>query len=452
MPATVIVGAQWGDEGKGKVVDLLSEEMDVVVRYQGGNNAGHTVENPRGKFALHLVPSCITNPDTVAVIGNGVVIDPSALRQELDDLEARGVSTANLKLSGSAHLIMPYHILLDRVQETKLGKKKIGTTRRGIGPAYEDKAARVGIRVQDLLDPKIFRQKITTAMETKADILRLVYDANPTGLEQECERYLQIAETLKPYIADTSLLIWKAVSAGQRVLFEGAQGTLLDIDHGTYPFVTSSNPVAGAACVGSGIGPTAIDEVWGICKAYTTRVGEGPFPTELDDATGLYLRDAGHEFGTTTGRERRCGWLDLVALRYAVRVNGMTGLVITKLDVLNGLERAQGGHRLRRGRHDDAGDARGPDLLPQGPARLRDAARMGGRRGPGTHLGRAPRRSPGVPRVRQPRGGRAHRGGLGGTATGTDDPPTLRRPVPRLRSALPAPPPSPTPRPASAPG
>ena len=338
MPVTVIVGAQWGDEGKGKVVDLLAEEAQVVVRYQGGNNAGHTIENERGHFALHLVPSGICNPDTLAVIGNGVVVDPSALRLEIDELETKGVSTANLKISGNAHLIMPYHILLDKVRETSLGSKKIGTTKRGIGPAYADKMARVGIRMQDLLDEKIFHQKVQAAMRSKADILRLVYDQNVSGLEADCDRYLQMAETLRPYIADTSLLLWRAVRAGQSILFEGAQGTMLDIDHGTYPFVTSSNPVAGFACVGSGIGPTSIDEVWGICKAYCTRVGEGPFPSELFNETGRYLRDQGHEYGTTTGRERRCGWLDLVALRYAVRVNGLTGLCITKLDVLNGLD------------------------------------------------------------------------------------------------------------------
>ncbi|HZK48520.1 MAG TPA: adenylosuccinate synthase [Thermoleophilia bacterium] len=335
MPVTVVLGAQWGDEGKGKVVDLLSQDADMVVRYQGGNNAGHTIKNERGDFALHLIPSGILNPDTVAVIGNGVVIDPTALRAEIDELEGRGVSTANLKISMNAHLIMPYHILLDKVGENVLGRRKIGTTRRGIGPAYADKAARVGVRVQDLLDAKIFHQKVRAAMETKSVLLRLVYDQNVAGLESECDRYLSMAETLRPYITDASLLVWQAAKAGKRVLFEGAQGTMLDIDHGTYPFVTSSNPVAGFAAVGSGIGPTMIDEVIGVCKAYATRVGEGPFPTELHDERGRILRDVGHEFGTTTGRERRCGWLDLVALRYAVRVNGMTGLVITKLDVLN---------------------------------------------------------------------------------------------------------------------
>jgi adenylosuccinate synthase len=335
VPVSVVLGAQWGDEGKGKVVDLLSQDADVVVRYQGGNNAGHTIKNDRGDFALHLIPSGILNPETVAVIGNGVVLDPMALRAEIDQLEAAGVSTANLKISMNAHLIMPYHILLDRVGENILGRRKIGTTRRGIGPAYADKAARVGVRVQDLLDPKIFHQKVHAAMETKSVLLRLVYDQNVAGLEAECDRYLTMAETLRPYITDASLLVYQAAKAGKRVLFEGAQGTMLDIDHGTYPFVTSSNPVAGFAAVGSGIGPTTIDEVIGVCKAYATRVGEGPFPTELRDERGQTLRDVGQEFGTTTGRERRCGWLDLVALRYAVRVNGMTGLAITKLDVLN---------------------------------------------------------------------------------------------------------------------
>lgn len=338
MPVTVVLGAQWGDEGKGKVVDLLSQDADMVVRYQGGNNAGHTIKNERGDFALHLIPSGILNPDTIAVIGNGVVIDPTALRAEIDELESLGVSTANLKISPNAHLIMPYHILLDRVGENVLGRRKIGTTRRGIGPAYTDKAARVGVRVQDLLDPKIFHQKVHAAMETKSVLLRLVYDQNVVGLEAECDRYLSMAETLRPYITDTALLVWQAAKAGKRIVFEGAQGTMLDIDHGTYPFVTSSNPVAGFAAVGSGIGPTLIDEVVGVCKAYATRVGEGPFPTELLDERGRTLRDVGHEFGTTTGRERRCGWLDLVALRYAVRVNGLTGLVITKLDVLNGFD------------------------------------------------------------------------------------------------------------------
>ncbi|NLE73508.1 MAG: adenylosuccinate synthase [Actinobacteria bacterium] len=338
MPVRVIVGAQWGDEGKGKVVDLLSAEADYVVRFQGGNNAGHTIENERGKFALHLVPSGICNPRTVAVIGNGVVIDPVVLRGEIDDLEARGVSAANLKLAAGAHFIMPYHLLVDRVVEAALGQEQIGTTKRGIGPAYADKADRRGVRVQDILDPPAFRAKVLGMMQAKARLVERVFGEEISDLEEECERYIEAAESLRPYVADTSLLVWQAIKQGCAVLFEGAQGTMLDLDHGTYPFVTSSNPVSAYAGVGVGIGPTQIDEVWGVCKAYTTRVGEGPFPTELHDAAGDMLREKGQEFGTTTGRARRCGWLDLVVARFAARVNGLTGLAITKLDVLNDLD------------------------------------------------------------------------------------------------------------------
>ena len=338
VPVLVVVGAQWGDEGKGKVVDLLCEKADVVVRYQGGNNAGHTVENERGKFALHLVPSGICYPDVVAVIGNGVVIDPTVLRKEIDDLESRGVSSANLKISGGAHLIMPYHIMLDHVHETQLGKGKIGTTGRGIGPAYADKAARQGVRMQDLMDPEGFREQVRAARLAKADVMAKTYGQDVSSLEADCERYIEAAESIRPLVEDTSRYLQRALADCKSVLFEGAQGTMLDLDHGTYPYVTSSNPVAGYACVGSGIGPTQIDEVWGISKAYTTRVGEGPFPTELKDEIGQQICELGHEYGTTTGRQRRCGWLDLVALRYAGRVNGMTGLAITKLDVLNQMD------------------------------------------------------------------------------------------------------------------
>jgi adenylosuccinate synthase len=338
VPVLVVVGAQWGDEGKGKVVDLLCEQADLVVRYQGGNNAGHTVENERGKFALHLVPSGIFNPDVIAIIGNGVVIDPTVLRKEIDDLESRGVSTANLKVSGGAHLIMPYHIMLDHVQEARLGKGKIGTTGRGIGPAYSDKAARQGVRMQALLDPEGFRERVMTTMQAKAEVLARAYDQDVSSLEAECERYIEAAESLRSHVDDTALLLWKALREDKRVLLEGAQGTMLDLDHGTYPYVTSSNPVAGYACVGSGIGPVELSEVWGVSKAYVTRVGEGPFPTELSDEIGKTLCEVGHEFGTTTGRQRRCGWLDLVALRYAARVNGLTGLAITKLDVLDNMD------------------------------------------------------------------------------------------------------------------
>jgi adenylosuccinate synthase len=338
VPVLVVVGAQWGDEGKGKVTDLLCEQADVVVRYQGGNNAGHTVDNLRGKFALHLVPSGVFNPNIVSIIGNGVVVDPTVLRAEIDDLESRNVSTRNLKVSGKAHLIMPYHIMLDHVQEMRLGKGKIGTTGRGIGPCYADKAARQGVRMQDILDPEGFRELVMTTMKAKAEVMAKAYDQDVSHLEEECERYIEAAESLRPHVEDTGLLLWNALRNDQRVLLEGAQGTMLDLDHGTYPYVTSSNPVAGYASVGSGIGPIEFSEVWGVAKAYTTRVGEGPFPTELKDGTGESLREVGNEFGTTTGRPRRCGWLDLVALRYAARVNGLTGLCITKLDVLDKVE------------------------------------------------------------------------------------------------------------------
>jgi adenylosuccinate synthase len=338
VPVLVVVGAQWGDEGKGKVTDLLCEQADVVVRYQGGNNAGHTVENLRGKFALHLVPSGIFNPNIMSIIGNGVVVDPTVLRSEIDDLESRQVNTRGLKISGKAHLIMPYHIMLDHVQEARLGKGKIGTTGRGIGPCYADKAARQGVRMQDIIDPVDFRERVMATMQAKAEVMAKAYDQDVSSLEAECERYIEAAESLRPYIEDTGLLIWNSLRENKRVLLEGAQGTMLDLDHGTYPFVTSSNPVAGYASVGSGIGPIEFSEVWGITKAYTTRVGEGPFPTELDDDTGANLREVGNEFGTTTGRPRRCGWLDLVALRYASRINGFTGVCITKLDVLDTLD------------------------------------------------------------------------------------------------------------------
>jgi adenylosuccinate synthase len=341
MPATVVVGAQWGDEGKGKVVDLLAERSDVVARYQGGNNAGHTIVAGDQVYKLHLIPSGILYPGTLCVIGNGVVVDPGVLCRELDDLSARGVAVDQLRLSGNAHLIMPYHVLLDGASETRLGKFSIGTTRRGIGPCYQDKAARVGIRAQDLLDPKILGRKISAALEAKNEILDKVYGLPRLDADELTESLLGHAEQLRPFICDTALLLDRALRAGQRVLFEGAQGTMLDIDHGTYPFVTSSNPIAGAACTGTGVGPTRIDRVLGVSKAYVTRVGEGPFPTELDDEDGRRIGERGQEFGTTTGRQRRCGWLDLVALRYAVRLSGITELALTKLDVLSGFERVR---------------------------------------------------------------------------------------------------------------
>jgi len=338
MPSTVIIGTQWGDEGKGKVVDLLAERADVVVRFQGGNNAGHTIVRNGDTFKFHLIPSGILYPGKACVIGNGVVVDPAVLIDELDALRRRGIDVSGLRLSANAHLIMPYHVMLDTAGEAKLGKLSIGTTRRGIGPCYEDKAARLGIRVQDLLDAKILRKKIAAALEPKQQLLRPFARDPKLDLHTMTEEYLRYGHRLEPHIADTSRLCWEALDAGRTVIFEGAQATMLDLDHGTYPFVTSSNPIAGAACVGAGVGPTDIDEVWGVCKAYTTRVGAGPFPTELEDETGAYLRDRGHEFGTTTGRERRCGWLDLVALRYATRLNRLAALAITKLDVLSGLD------------------------------------------------------------------------------------------------------------------
>jgi adenylosuccinate synthase len=361
MPGVVIVGAQWGDEGKGKVTDLLAERAEAIVRFQGGNNAGHTIVREGREFKFHLIPSGILHPDKACVIGNGVVLDPQVLLGEIDGLRRAGVSVANLRISANAHLIMPYHVLLDQAGETKLGKLSIGTTRRGIGPCYADKALRLGIRVQDLLDEKILRTKIRAALEPKQQALRELSvqrrklrkeageDAkaveDPTAdapdprldLHTMVEEHVSFGHRLEPHIADTARLCWDVLDAGKTVLFEGAQATLLDLDHGTYPFVTSSNPIAGAACVGAGVGPTDIDEVWGIAKAYATRVGAGPFPTELDDEVGEQMVERGREFGTTTGRRRRCGWMDLVALRYAVRLNRMDSLAITKLDVLSGL-------------------------------------------------------------------------------------------------------------------
>ena len=310
----------------------------MVVRFQGGNNAGHTIVRDGEIFKFHLVPSGILYPGKSCAIGNGVVVDPRVLIEELDGLRGRGVDVSGLRLSANAHLIMPYHVLLDTAGEAKLGKLEIGTTRRGIGPCYSDKAARLGIRVQDMLDEKILRKKIMASMETKRQALREYAKSPELDLHAITEEYLTHGHRLEPHIADTAHLCWDALDQGRTVLFEGAQGTLLDLDHGTYPFVTSSNPVAGAACVGAGVGPGDIDDVWGVAKAYTTRVGAGPFPTELEDGVGRQLRGRGGEVGTTTGRDRRCGWLDLVALRYAARLNAMTGLVLTKLDVLSGLD------------------------------------------------------------------------------------------------------------------
>jgi len=338
MPGIVIVGAQWGDEGKGKLTDLLAEQADVVVRFQGGNNAGHTIVRDGQEFKFHLIPSGILYPGKACVIGNGVVIDPGVLIGELEGLRRQSLDVSGLRISANAHLIMPYHVLLDTAGEAKLGKLEIGTTKRGIGPCYADKAARLGIRVQDLLDAKILRKKIMAAMEPKKQMLRPFAKDPRLDLHAMTEEYLRYGHRLEPFIADTAHLCWEALDAGRTVIFEGAQGTLLDLDHGTYPFVTSSNPIAGAACVGAGIGPADIDEIWGVAKAYATRVGAGPFPTELDDELGAYIRERGGERGTTTGRDRRTGWIDLVGLRYAARLNTLSALAITKLDVLAGID------------------------------------------------------------------------------------------------------------------
>lgn len=340
MPALVLVGAQWGDEGKGKATDILGSRVQYVVRYQGGNNAGHTVVTPDGQsYGLHLIPSGILTPTCTPVIGNGVVVDPKVLLDELTLLEERGVDTSRLVLSADAHLIMPHHRALDRVAERYLGRARIGTTGRGIGPAYGDKVARMGIRVQDLLDPGIFRAKLEMVLRERNQVLVKVYNRKAIDVEAVYDEYIGYAERLAPRIADTRLMLARALDRGENVLLEGSQGTLLDVDHGTYPFVTSSSPTAGGAAAGSGIGPTRITRVIGILKAYTTRVGAGPFPTELHDENGEFLRTTGAEFGVTTGRPRRCGWFDAVVARYAARVNGITDFFLTKLDVLTGLQK-----------------------------------------------------------------------------------------------------------------
>jgi adenylosuccinate synthase len=339
MPAIVIVGAQWGDEGKGKATDLLGDRVDYVVRYQGGNNAGHTVVIGDESYALHLLPSGVLSANATAVIGNGVVINPEVLLEEIDGLIDRGVWQDRLLISADAHLIMPHHVALDKVTERYLGSARIGTTGRGIGPAYGDKVSRVGIRVQDLFDPGILAKKLELALREKNQVLTKLYNRRGIDADATVQEYLRYAERLERYVADTGLVLNNALDEGKVVLLEGAQATLLDVDHGTYPFVTSSSPTAGGACSGSGIGPTRITRVLGILKAYTTRVGSGPFPTELHDAQGEWLRKTGGEFGVTTGRPRRCGWLDVLIARYATRVNGLTDYFITKLDVLSGLEK-----------------------------------------------------------------------------------------------------------------
>lgn len=335
MPATIVLGAQWGDEGKGRVVDLFADKADFAVRFQGGNNAGHTIVVDGERFALSMVPSGVIQKGCVPVIASGVVIDPKVLIGEIDMLTERRVDASALKLSANAHVIMPYHRKLDAVMERYLGKNKIGTTKKGIGPAYVDKYARQGIRVQDLYDPKIFEDKLELVLTEKNKLLTRVYNQLPMDKGPILEEYLAYAERLAPYTTDTSLLLHEGLQAGKNVLFEGAQATLLDIDHGTYPFVTSSNPTAGGALTGSGLGPKVIDNVVGVAKAYLSRVGTGPFPTELNDEIGNTMVEVGHEYGTVTGRRRRCGWLDLVALRYAVRVNSLTEVFLTKMDVLS---------------------------------------------------------------------------------------------------------------------
>jgi len=338
MSTVVVVGTQWGDEGKGKITDYLAESAEVVARYQGGNNAGHTIIFDGKKYKLHLIPSGIFYKDKVCVIGNGMVIDPKALVAELEYLHGFGFSTKNLKISNRAHVIMPYHIKLDGVEEESKGANKIGTTRKGIGPAYMDKAARIGIRIADLLDRDEFERKLARNLADKNRIFEKLYDTTGFELQEVLDEYLGYAEIIRPYVTDTSVVLNDVIDRGNRVLFEGAQGVMLDIDQGTYPYVTSSNPIAGGVTIGSGVGPTKIHQVIGVAKAYTTRVGDGPFPTELLDETGDHIREVGFEYGTTTGRPRRIGWFDSVVVRHARRVSGITGLAITKLDTLSGID------------------------------------------------------------------------------------------------------------------
>lgn len=337
MSAVVVVGAQWGDEGKGKIIDFLAEQADMVVRHQGGNNAGHTVVVGDEEYRLHLIPSGILYEDKLCVIANGVVIDPRVLLEEIDYLHRRGIQTDRLRISSESHLIMPYHARMDALNEERLGVNKLGTTLRGIGPAYMDKAARMGLRVGDLLQPSAFASRLKRVLDEKNRLFAKAYNIEGFDFDVMLQTYLQYGEELKQYVVNTSVIINDAIDGGEKVLFESAQGTMLDIDHGTYPFVTSSHPIAGGACIGAGVGPTKIAQVYGVVKAYTSRVGDGPFPTELTGELGSDIRERGHEYGTTTGRPRRVGWLDVVVLRHAARINGMTGLAITRLDVLDGL-------------------------------------------------------------------------------------------------------------------
>jgi adenylosuccinate synthase len=337
MPVVAVIGGQWGDEGKGKIVDLLAQEANVIVRFSGGDNAGHTVVNPQGDFRLHLVPSGIFSPDAVCILGNGVVINPDRLLDEIDQLKGRGVDTSRLFISDRAHLIMPYHLLLDGLEEESRGGKAIGTTRKGIGPAFADKVARSGIRAGDLLDREVLLERLRLAVDYKNTILTRVYGVDPLSLDDVYEQYCRYGERLAPHIRDTGVMLWEAVDSGKAVLLEGAQGTLLDPDFGTYPYNTSSSPLAAGACLGAGLSPARLDGIIAVFKAYCTRVGAGPMPTEIEDETGQLIRERAHEYGTTTGRPRRCGWFDGVAARFSARVNGFNGVAITRLDVLDAL-------------------------------------------------------------------------------------------------------------------
>jgi adenylosuccinate synthase len=341
MPSVAIIGCQWGDEGKGRVVDLLSNRVDMVVRFQGGDNAGHTVVKGNDEFKLHLIPSGILYPDVICIIGNGVVLNPEVLIKELDNLESKGISTDNLRISSNAHLIMPYHIILDKAGEHRLGKSKIGTTHKGIGPVYADKALRMGIRVQDLQDLKIFKTKLEESLKLNNKIMEKIYGLDPLDMDEVFDKYRQYGNRIKKYIVNTTSLISEALDNNKKVMFEGAQGTMLDIDHGTYPYVTSSSTIAGGVCVGAGIGPSRLDEILGVVKAYTTRVGSGPFPTEERSKIGDYLREKGYEYGTTTGRPRRCGWIDIVILKYSIMLNSVDSIALTKLDILSGLKKVK---------------------------------------------------------------------------------------------------------------
>jgi adenylosuccinate synthase len=349
MRNTVVVGAQWGDEAKGKMVDFIAQKAGMVVRYGGGSNAGHTVTVGKEVYKFRLIPCGILNPNAICVIADGVVIDPGVLLQEMKELEARGHSVANLKISNSAHVIMPYHRLMDQLEEQRKGAAALGTTGRGVGPAYVDKAARVGIRIHELIDPVRFETRLRELIENKNLVLTKIYDAEPLDADAILAEYRAYGDALKPYVCDTASLVWKASQDGTGVVFEGAQGTLLDLDLGTYPYVTSSHPIAGGACVGTGVGPTAIDAVMGVAKSYTTRVGAGVFPTELTNGIGDYIRERGKEYGTVTGRARRCGWLDSVILKYSAQVNGLTCLSLGLLDVLGGLETLKIGVGYRMG-------------------------------------------------------------------------------------------------------